>query len=101
MNFEIERGGSPPPSAGGRGSAGKYAGIADAAREKPGEWIHVVGINVNVASGVRRGETKGFQHSDEGWFEVTTRDIVKGQGPQTCTLWVRYHIGKKEEEEGA
>lgn len=98
MDFDIKTGGEPPPSAGGRGSAGRYAPIADAARAKPDQWLHVVGINVNVASGIRRGDTKGFELSDEGWFEVTTRDVVKDKGPHTCTMWVRYHTGKKEEE---
>lgn len=99
MDFDIKVGGDLPPSPGGRGSQGKYVSIARAARENPGEWVHVEHMNPNIASGIRKGNTKGFEFTDDGWFEAASRDVSPDPdtGMRTCTLWVRYHTGPRPE----
>jgi hypothetical protein len=92
MDFEIKRGGTPPPSTRG-GRPGKYREIADAARDTPGEWISVAGVNTNVSGSINRSQAAGFQTSGHGdWFEATNRDT---QDDGTCTLWVVYHTDGK------
>jgi hypothetical protein len=81
MDFEIEVGGTPPSSPRG-GGRGKYEFLADAARENPGQWVHVKGINKNVAGQIRKGQARGFK---EGRWEATT----SGKGAD-IELWVKY-----------
>lgn len=83
MDFEIEVGGTPPSSARG-GGVGKYESIADAAREAAPEWVHVAGINRNVAGSMRQGSIKGFAKFE---FEVKIAGVDEQTG--LGTLWVR------------
>lgn len=84
MALDIKRGGEPAPIERG---IGKYKELADVAREVSPEWVHVVGVNQNLAGSIKRGQTKGFELEEGGHFEATNRNT---QQDGTVTIWVRY-----------
>jgi hypothetical protein len=89
VDFEINVGGEPPASPRGQGR-GKYEPLADAARENPGVWVSVKGVNKNVAAQIRKGQARGFK---EGRWEAT----ATGKADE-ATLWVKY-LGDGEGED--
>lgn len=75
-----------------RATPGKYAAVAEALKERPGQWAIVRTITGtskktgwSFSNGVNAGKYADFRHDDDGRFEGRCRTI-DGQ----CRVYVRY-----------
>jgi hypothetical protein len=82
----------PPPATGKYyGNVGKYVAIANALKNRPGEWAIVSReTQGNLASIIKKGKVRGF--APAGSFEAVSRinpDNTSRSNPR-CTVYARY-----------
>jgi hypothetical protein len=91
IKVEIIRWEDPPPSNTRKEPPGKYVHIADALRQRPGEWAVVSeNANSNMAYSIKNGTLKGFDPPRS--FEAVSRGNpgYESRNNMRSTIYARF-----------